>query len=384
MKVELPIRDECVIIIGSYINACSLTERLYAVGYPHPVIVFHTEGTRICLADIAAKNALVVKRDVRDSKSLLDALDRIAVPSCKKIIMYTSEKFINTVRSAVESGRLQNVRTFTGAGIGNEVILDRSRFYEFIEKLGCLSCPKTIDSGQDPFAVFGESFIVRPKESFNGTAIHQRVRLVSGQVEFDACLRELRAAGLTPEMWSYQELLSTRPEDTYSVCGWHDVEYRQYFVHRKCMRHPEKTGSGDVVETVTDAPTALLEGVRTVLDAMEYSGPFEIEILYDAGTDSFKVIELNPRFWLQHALMNRLADNFIVRRYLDMPVPLPISPESLPQKYWVNGNRALYYMVTGKFRIFRYLRNGFCYPTLWQSFRWGFHYFKFKREMLKR
>lgn len=381
MKFQTPVQTgECVIIIGSYINACSLTERLAAMGYPHPVIILHTGGTGICLADIAAKNSLVMRRNIRGEEELLQAIDQAAAPECRKIIMFTAEEFMNAVRDAVTSGRLQNVRTFTGAGIGNDVVLDRSRFYEFIEKLGCLPCPKMIHSNQDPFPVFGDSFAVRPKESWNGKKIAQRVQVVSGRAEFDACLARFRAAGLTPEMWCYQELLSTRPEDNLSVCGWHDPEYRQYFAHRKNLRHPAETGTGDVVETVTDVPQELLDGVRAVLDAMEYRGPFEMEFLYDSRTDSYKVIELNPRFWLQHALMNRLADNFLIRRYLGEDLK-PIPPQSLPHKYWINGNRALYYMLSGDFQIFRYLQNGFCYPALGQSVRWGFHYFKFKRDL---
>lgn len=384
MKIELPVREECVIIIGSYINACSLTERLYAIGYPHPVIVLHTSDTGTCLADIAAKNALVLKRIVQNAEELLSALDQIAAPACKKNIMFTSERYMNTVRDAVESGQLQNVRAFTGAGIGNEVILDRGRFYEFIEKLGCLPCPKMIDSGQDPFAVFGESFAVRPKESWNGRKIAQRVQIVSGQAEYEACLERFRAAGLTPEMWCYQELLSTKPEDNLSICGWHDPEYRQYAAHRKVLQHPPKTGTADVMEIVTDIPPQLLEGVEAVLTAMRYAGPFEFEFVFDQRTGVYKAIELNPRFWLEHTLINRLTGNSLVRRYLGENGLSPVSPQSLPHKYWVNGNRALYYMATGKFRIFCYLRNGFCYPTLWQSFRWGFHYFKFKRGLQKR
>lgn len=385
MEIQMPVQaEECVIIVGSYINACSLTERLYAMRYPFPVIILHTGGTGVCLADIAAKNALVLKRDIRKNEELLEAIDRAAAPSCRKIIMFTAEEFMNTVRSAIESGRLQNVRAFTGAGIGNAVVLDRCRFYEFIEGLGCLPCPKMIDSGQDPFAVFGDSFAVRPKESWNGVKISQRVQAVSGRAEFDACLERFRAAGLTPEMWCYQELLSTRPEDNLSVCGWHDPEYRQYAAHRKVMQHPPKTGTADVMEIVTDVPHELLEGVRAVLNAMEYSGPFEFEFVFDECAGVYKAIELNPRFWLEQTLINRLTNNSLIRRYLGEAGLASVPLQSLPHKYWVNGNRALYYMATGRFRIFRYLRNGFCYPTLWQSFRWGFHYFKFKRELRNR
>jgi hypothetical protein len=65
---------------------------------------------------------------------------------------------------------------------------------------------------------------------------------------------------------------------------------------------------------------SLCAATKNILDALGFSGPFEMEFLLDPDDGRFKVIELNPRYWMQHRLLAALAANVLIRRHLGLAV----------------------------------------------------------------
>lgn len=378
-------QDEVVIILGSYINACSLATLLQEISYQNPIILLETATEKVCLADIIMKNVIVVKKVLDHPDEIISLINDVVASSSKKIIMFTDERYMEAVKRAIDAGTLENTRAFTGAGIGNDVLLDRTKFYSFVERLGGISCPKTISSDEDPFEAFGDSFIVRPKESWNETGVkrskHLRVTIVNGKQEFEDTIKFYRSYGLTQEMWCYQELLNVGAQQAFVVCGWYDRTFKQYAVSRRIMSHPPRTGTWDVSEIVTEYPSEIIQETDKLLSAMDYSGPFELEYDYDQKSGEYKVIELNPRFWLQHTLVNKLTNYSLIRRYLGEENLTSIPWNKLEHKYWISGTRALYYIASGKFGIFKYMKNGYICPSISQSVKWALHYRKYKKSL---
>ncbi len=374
--------SRCAIIIGSYVNACSINRALLDIAYSYPIYIVETGlDSGICLADIAAKNAKVVKKWLHDPSEIIEVIGSIAGQECQKTIFFTSEECMDPVKIAIQEGRLKNILACTGAKKSNDVIFDRYLFYSFVSDLDCITVPKTVEANADPFVLFGDTFVFRFKRSWEDRGKLPSLRIVNGRDELQQIEKSYSGEGLTQNMWCYQELLSVSDKHNVSVCGWHDDEFRQYAVTRKVIQHPPKTGNGDVVETISNFPRELVSATETILSAMQYAGPFEMEFVYDLKARQYKVIELNPRFWMQHALIDRLTGHSLIKRMLGESVWDPIPPEKLPHQYWVNGNQMLFRLCTGQLTLLPYAINGWWYPKMSESLRWAFYYKKYKSEL---
>ena len=53
------------------------------------------------------------------------------------------------------------------------------------------------------------------------------------------------------------------------------------------------------------------------------------------ATGGLKIIELNPRLWMQHALVGRVTGNALVRRYLGLEDEPDAADSSC--RYWLNS-----------------------------------------------
>lgn len=372
---------ECVIIVGTYINACTIAECLQKINYEHQIVLIDPviDDVCKCLADIWLKDVIVIKKRITKLGDIVDLINNIAAEDCKKTILMTAEEFIDPIKYAIQSGTLKNTVAHTGAADNNDIIFDRFLFYRFVERLNCINVPKTIDYNEDPQEAFGEEFVIRVKKSWEEEKKLPRLEIVHSRVEQESVERRFQEQGLTPDMWCYQELLSTLDTNNVSVCGWYDSDYHQYVVTRKVVQHPPKIGNGDVVEVYTEAPESIVLATETILKAMRYTGAFEMEFVFDTKSNNYKIIELNPRFWMQHGLVEEVTDNSLIRRAIGEDIFNNIDYRKLEHRYWINGNQLIYRVIKGQIRFLSYLKKGSCYPKLLDSARWLCHYNKYKR-----
>lgn len=367
--------NEYVVIIGSYTNACSIITGLKEIAYPHEILsIDPTVNKARCLVEIVHPDIPIIKRKVTELDEIVDIINEHIEFGIKKIILMTSEEFINPVQNAILNGRLNNTIAYTGSKMDNELIFDRFRFYRLIEQLGFTNVPKTISSDKNPFATFGNEFIVRVNKSWEGNCKLPRLQIVHSRKEKEEVENKYIKMGLTPNMWSYQEVLSTEDTHNVSVCGWYDEEFHQFVVTRKIMQHPPKTGNGDVVEIYHDAPKSLITQTETILNALQYTGAFEMEYVLDTRNDEYKIIELNPRFWMQHGLIEKVTNNILIKRAIGQSELEDQPMDQIDHYYWVNGTRAVYSLVKCNFVILKYIKKGICVPSINQAIRWGVFY----------
>ena len=375
---------EYVVIIGTYVNACSITEGLKKIGYPHGIIMIDPMVDRAkCMAEVLYPSIPVIKKKVKAPDGIVSLINNQIPDQTRKIILMTSEEFIEPVRKAIQSGELKNTTAHTGSGIDNELIFDRFQFYQFIEKLGIHNIPKTVSSDEDPVSIFGNDYIIRVNKSWDGNKKLPRLRIVHSPEERQATEQAFLNDGLTPDMWSYQELLSTVDMHNISVCGWYDDEFQQYAVTRKIIQHPPKVGNGDVIEIYHEAPEMLIKQTETILRALQYCGAFEMEYVLDENSNEYKLIELNPRFWMQHGLIENVTDYALIRRAIGQRHMAEIPADRLPYKYWLNGSQTVFRLAKGQFELIRYLLNGICVPSIWRAVKWGLYYNKYTEECNK-
>jgi len=138
-----------------------------------------------------------------------------------------------------------------------------------------------------------------------GGLIQNARDLLAWRSQVDEC-------ALEDDHWGYQEQLSSAPEHNVSVSGWHGAEVHQSIVTR---RRGVANGVGWWIERIED-PDNLTRVARDILSALKFEGPFELEFVWDERDLRFKIIELNPRFWMQHRLIQVLTDHALARRCL--------------------------------------------------------------------
>lgn len=372
---------ECAVVIGTYTNACSIIDGLKKIRYPHDIIAIDpTVNKAKCLCEVVFPDVQVIKKKVENLEDISILINDKIGESTRKYIFMTSEEFIEPIRKAIQKGELKNTIAHTGSGIDNDLIFDRFKFYRFVESLNIKNVPVTISSTEDPNRIFGNDYIIRVNKSWEGSKKLPRLRIVHSLEEKETVENEFRDAGLTPEMWSYQELLSTADAHNVSVCGWYDEQYHQYAITRKILQHPPKVGNGDVVEIYHDVPGSIMIQTETILKALKYCGPFEMEFVYDEKSCEYKLIELNPRFWMQHGLIEEVTNYSLIRRAVGQSDLTEIPEGKLRHLFWINGTQAIYRLAKGQLGIIRFLSNGICMPPISKAIRWLFFYHQYINE----
>lgn len=345
-------RKRYAIICGSYINAYGLVASLRAVGWQDSIVCIKEEGCSAVLTEVLGPDVETWAVRLNQPVDLLYALAARIPADRPKVIFFCCERFLEAFRDQ-GTALLPNSRFLLGSPDHLDTILDRFSFYRFIDRNRLAAVPKTIAGHEDPWATFGRQFFVRPKRSWLGLRRAPRVQRITGREEQHEVEALLKGFGLQRDDWCYQEVLSLDPKDNVSVCGWHSPGERLYFATRHLLRHPSEVGNGDLTEIIP-APEGLLESTRRILDTLDYEGPFELEFVLDQATGEYKVIELNPRFWMQHGLIEAATGHGLVGRYLGKR-ETTVQPSDV--RYWVNTFYALFRLLKGDWRVLRYLRD---------------------------
>ena len=127
----------------------------------------------------------------------------------------------------------------------------------------------------------------------------------------------LRLAEATQEVL-LQEYIPGDDSDIVVCCCYidEDGESIGHFTARKLRQNPPLIGTGSVVEATEVAP--VIAPSVELLRAFAYSGLAEVEYKYDKATDTYFLIEINPRHWDQHELGNLVGVNLTWLAYANM------------------------------------------------------------------
>ncbi|MGD9780911.1 MAG: hypothetical protein AB7V14_02025 [Kiritimatiellia bacterium] len=369
-----PCKSDVAVVCGNHINAHTLVRNLERIGWPGRIVLLRQEvegaGLAVCLNPQVEHWAA----DVRSHDDLPARIEERYGREGRAVVFFTDERYHPAFAAWRRLHPESPLRFHLGSVAHMTAVLDRYEFCRFIADRRLASVPRTIRGDEDPFAAFGDSFVVRPRLSWFGVAQRERVTLVKGPAEFRAAVETYASRGLRTEDLSFQELLSIRNRDNVSISGWYGPEVRHLFCSRKILQYPPKTGGGDVVELVSPPP-GVMEQAQDVLAALSYEGPFELEFVFDENAREFKVTELNPRFWLQQGLIEAASGCALIRAYLGQ-APLPATEAEQELRYWVNPLYALYRARNLDFRGLAYWssRRAWAPFSLREAVRYGWHY----------
>lgn len=159
------------------------------------------------------------------------------------------------------------------------------------------------------------------------------------------------------------------PGTVHDVCAVaHGGELVNALTQERILMRPIAGGIG-AIDVSTDEPE-LRAHAAAIIEALGYEGPLQIEFKRDPGDGTFKLLEINPRFWGTLDFSIRLGMDFPgqvrdlalgrpVRRNLQYPVGaryrfyFPQSAEALLQLARVHGWRSTIGIAKGRRPAFR-------------------------------
>jgi len=359
-----------VVITEGYINSWSFVRLLKGLAWPGNIVVLTPPGPDASMMELWGNQVQLWTLDIRKPEDLLSFLKQRIPKEEPKALFFTEESLMPTVHKCCDDPWMRNARVFPGPECALETILDRTELYRFIEDNNLGEVPRTIDSAENPLEAFPNGFFIRFRQSWDGFSRLPRPRLVESAGELQSELKSLRQAGWKADQWCYQEKLSIDPRDNVSISGWHNPQNPSYVATRKVLQYPARQGGGAIVEAICP-PRALFYTTAKLLEALRYEGPFELEYVLDPVTRQYRIIELNPRLWMQHELHGAITGQIILRRYLDFQDG--IAQASLaPPVYWINGVVAIHQILSGNRQIWRYLLcpRRVVAPNWSTTFRW--------------
>lgn len=363
------------IICGWSVPAYSIIHSLRSIGWRGRPVCFKDRFDGPVLVENIRPKVQIVEANLQTPIDMIGFIKDNFPAADKKNVFFIDERFHRAFRDELENPTLENTEYCIGSSTHLESILDRYLFYRFIADHQAGPVPKTISSQENPWEILGNEFLIRPRMTWKGLQRLERVQFIRSRSELKTVVDRWRSQGMNDSDWCFQELLSVSPQDNISISGWHDEKNRLYFTTRHILRHPTEVGNGDVTELI-ESPPGLKTRTKTILDALNYNGPFELEFLLDKRDGTYKPIEMNPRFWMQHGLLEQITNHELVRRYLGMEVTEPANVNTIDKKYWVYTFYSIFRILRADKRIIPFIRNARVVyePSITASLKWVLGY----------
>lgn len=154
--------------------------------------------------------------------------------------------------------------------------------------------------------------------------------------ELEVHLADFKNQDFNREHFFLQEWLGDLQCRVISVCGFHDSRnsYRNLVaVVERIAAHTKGLSCSAAVQTIED-DWQLISKTSKILDALTFTGPYEMEYLVSDGRSL--VLELNPRFWMQHAIFLKNG-NGLIKRYLDLDNDHDHKQKLINNVIWIDG-----------------------------------------------
>lgn len=195
-------------------------------------------------------------------------------------------------------------------------------------------------------------------------------------------LKKLKSIGLVPLC---QELIQGPDLNHFKYCAYFfgGKEYAA-FTLQKIRQYPINFGLGCSVQSVDNSK--LMEIGRKFFANINYSGVGSAEFKIDERDGKFKLIELNPRYWLQNSLPTKCGINFPEIDY-SLQSDHKVEPVThfRPNVKWINIyfdlGSFLDYRKKKKLKLLDWLKS-IKGEKVWSDFAWddpipGLHHMKF-------
>jgi hypothetical protein len=121
-----------------------------------------------------------------------------------------------------------------------------------------------------------------------------------------------------------------------SVCGFYDYSRNVRnltAVVERISSYTKGLSCSSAIETITDE-WGLKNKAYNILNALKFVGPYELEFIISDGAVFF--LEINPRFWMQHAIFS-VASNGLLKRYYNLESNDDLRFNTVEKVSWFDG-----------------------------------------------
>lgn len=115
-----------------------------------------------------------------------------------------------------------------------------------------------------------------------------------------------------------QEIIPGDPRDMYGFNAYYDKTFttNNIFMYKRIREWPHEFGNGCYIEKANKP--VLEKIVNHLVKEIKYYGIVDAEFRKDTRDDKYKLIEINPRCWMQVCLPARYGMNYPYLAYLDV------------------------------------------------------------------
>lgn len=223
--------------------------------------------------------------------------------------------------------------------IDTALLDDKFAFAEFLSGIGEQPVPYwPLESELPELPVY-----FKAKLSWMGNRRLPRGYVCHNANDYQEILQKISVEGLEPDLFFFQRLIHADYTDNISTSGFYNhttPEQNVMVVTRKVLGDKGRFALGAIIETIPD-PEKLIERTQIILNAMQFTGPFELEFLRDPATGHYYVLELNPRFWMQHSIFLDHFNNLLLKRYLNIDTPAVAVPLPYQHIIWLSTTHFL-------------------------------------------
>lgn len=195
------------------------------------------------------------------------------------------------------------------------ILDDKFEFANFLYSINEIAIPYT-----DINSALQYPFFLKAKHSWKNDEKLPRGYICENEDDLNENIVKLKEQNFSCEWFFKQKLLTSPLENNISVSGFFDHRNSKrnvMLVTKKVFGSEKKITTGVAVETIVD-PNNLIDRTKNILINLNYTGPFEMEFFYERSDNKYYVLELNPRFWMQHGIFIEHYQNAIIKRYLNI------------------------------------------------------------------
>lgn len=284
------------VVLGGGVSGLAIVRSLGKRGIP--VIVLDSDPQALGFASRYSVAGVTVPGVVKDEEGAIEELLAVGRQlKGKSVLLPSSDQWMHAV--AKHADRLTEYFLLPPSDLDVlGKIVDKREFYNHAQEAGIPVPPYALVSAHEPMLpsqLEGITFpcVVKPavKSSFPDV-FGQSAVLIRDEDELSAFLRAAAEFDLI-----VQSMVKGGENGLKTVAIYVDRngDLKAVLNASRAAVYPPEVGTSCVVQTCLE--TELVEETMQVMRHLNYRGVAEVEYVYDPKEDTWKVIDMNPRFW---------------------------------------------------------------------------------------
>jgi hypothetical protein len=227
--------------------------------------------------------------------------------------------------------------------------------------------------------------LLKAKHSWVGLINLPRGWLCRSAKEIEDRLIYIKSQGFDSKHFFLQEWFGSTQCRVISVCGFHDSKknYRNLVAVVERIFASEKVLSGSAAVETIDDEWLLTLNATAILNRLDFIGPYEMEFLVHG--DNVLFLELNPRFWMQHAIFLKNG-NGLIKRYLKLDREQDHLLNKINDVIWIDTVQLVFSIARFRIKFLMFAIKKLCKKNkqviMWPGLPLSFYIF-FRRIFLK-